>query len=162
LTWRGLALGLALSAPGAAFAQTLTVVGPDGLAKTLAAADLADLPRAEVSVTAADTKTVYEGPVLSYVLRAAGLPVGQRLHGEPLRDYLVVSGQDGFFAVYSLAEVDKDFRGDVVILADKAGGQPLPAKQQPWRIVSSGDLKSWRSVYAVTRIEVKQVAPAKP
>jgi len=49
-----------------------------------------------------------------------------------------------------------------VILADKAAGKPLPPREAPWRLVSSGDRKAWRSVYAVTRIEARQVAAAKP
>lgn len=142
-----IAATLALIAAPAA-AQQLSVTGLDGKVRTLAAADLADLPRAEVK---AGDKT-YEGPVLAYVLRAAGLPVGPKLHGDPLRAYLMVAGADGFQALWSLAEVDKDFHADTVILADKVGGQPLPAKEAPWRLVSSADRKGWRSVYAVKSI----------
>lgn len=143
----------AILAPAAAFAADLTIVSPDGAAKVLTQADLTSLPRASVQVGA---KT-YEGPILSYVLRAGGMPVGAKLHGDPLRAYVVVSGGDGFKAVYSLAELDRDFHSDTVILADHVDGAVLPAKETPWRIASSGDKKAWRSVYGITRIEAKIV-----
>lgn len=156
---RALLLALALAvAPVTAFAQSLTVVDPGGKTKVLAPADLADLPRAEVKSGA----RTYEGPVLTYVLRAGGLPVGPRLHGDPLRAYVVMTGKDGFQAVYSLAELDKDFHDDVVILADHVDGKPLPEKEAPWRVASSGDKKGWRSVFGLARIEARLAdAPAK-
>ena len=157
---KALVLALALTvAPVAALAQSLTVVGLDGKSKALTAADLADLPRDEVSLGA----RTYEGPILTYVLRAGGLPVGPRLHGDPLRAYVVMTGKDGFQAVYALAELDKDFHDDVVILADHVDGKPLPEKEAPWRVASSGDKKGWRSVFGLARIEAHlSDAPAKP
>ncbi len=151
---RALLVALALAAAPAAWAADLTVVAPSGTVKVLGEADLAGLPRETVKLGA----KAYEGPVLSYVLRAGGLPVGARLHGEPLRAFVVVEGKDGFKAVYSLAELDRDFHDDVVILADKADGAPLAGKEAPWRLVSGGDRKAWRSVYGVSRIEAK-IAP---
>lgn len=146
---RALVLALALLAPSAGFAADLTVVAPGGAAKVLGAGDLAALPRDTVKTGAKS----YEGPVLSYVLRAGGMPVGAKLHGDPLRAFVVVQGKDGFKAVYSLAELDRDFHDDVVILADKVDGAALAEKEGPWRLVSGGDKKAWRSVYGVSRIE---------
>ncbi|CAN5817347.1 hypothetical protein BH11PSE1_BH11PSE1_12530 [soil metagenome] len=161
---RALVLAIALAvAPVAASAQSLTVVGLDGKTKVLSAADLADLPRAEVKVTLEGGAKTYEGPVLSYVLRAGGLPVGPKLHGDPLRAYVLMTGKDDFQAVYALAELDKDFHDDVVILADHVDGKPLPEKEAPWRLASGGDKKGWRSVFGLARIEARLVqAPAKP
>ncbi|WP_340645913.1 molybdopterin-dependent oxidoreductase [Phenylobacterium sp.] len=147
-----LALTLAV-APIAALAQSLTVVALDGKTKVLTPADLTDLPRAEVKVTLDSGAKTYEGPILTYVLRAGGLPVGPRLHGDPLRAYVVMTGKDGFQAVYSLAELDKDFHDDVVILAYHVDGKPLPDKEAPWRLASGGDKKGWRSVFGLARIE---------
>ncbi|WP_156378371.1 MULTISPECIES: hypothetical protein [unclassified Phenylobacterium] len=147
---RGLGFALALAlAPLGAVAAELTIVPPGGAAKVLSQADLAGLPRESVKLGA---KT-YEGPVLAYVLRAGGMPVGAKLHGDPLRAYAVVSGKDGFKAVYSLAELDRDYHAGTVILADKVDGAPLADKETPWRLVLSEDKKAWRSVYGVTKIE---------
>jgi hypothetical protein len=161
---RALLAAAALLAASPAAAQSLTVTGLDGKARTLAAADLASLPRAGATLIEDGKPHAYEGPMLTDVLRAGGLPMGQRLHGDPLKAYLVVAGSDGFEAVYSLAEVDRDFHGDTVILADKVDGAPLPAKQAPWRVVSSGDRKGWRAVYAVVSIEARSIlkGPAAP
>lgn len=156
---RLLALAAALAWPGLAVAQSLTVSGLDGGTRTLSAADIAALPRTTAQVREGGKTRAYEGPLLVHVLRAAGTPVGQRLHGEPLRAYLTVAGADGFSAVYSLAEVDQDFHDDVVVLADRVDGAALEAKHRPWRVVSTGDKKGWRAVYQVTRIEVRQAKP---
>jgi hypothetical protein len=159
-----LALLLGLTAPAAADAQDLTIVGLDGAARVLTAADLAKLPRGEVQAPWGDKAHVFQGPRLAYALRAAGVPVGARIHGDPLKAYLVVTGADAFQAVYSLAEVDGDFHEGAAILADTLDGAPLPDKQAPWRLVQTGDRKPWRSVYAVIRIEVRSAvsAPAAP
>ena len=159
---RALILAFALAvAPVAASAQSLTVVALDGKTKVLTPSDLADLPRAEVKVTLESGAKTYEGPILTYVLRAGGLPVGPKLHGDPLRAYVVMTGKDGFQAVYALAELDKDFHDDVVILADHVDGKPLPEKEAPWRLASGGDKKGWRSVFGLARIEAHLVeAPA--
>lgn len=147
---RSLAFALALiAAPVAASAAELTIQPPGGAAKVLTPADLAGLPRESVKLGA---KT-YEGPILAYVLRAGGMPVGAKLHGDPLRAYAVVSGKDGFKAVYSLAELDRDYHAGTVILADRVDGAPLDDKAAPWRLVLSEDKKAWRSVYGVTKIE---------
>lgn len=150
---------LAFAAPAAA--QELTVVGLDGKARVLKAADFADAPRASVAVPQDTGSKTYEGAVLAYVLRAGGLPVGPRLHGDPLRAFVTVTGADGFQAVFSLAELDKDFHDGPVVLGDKVDGQPLGAKEGPWRLAVTGDRKRWRSVYGVTRIEARLAdAPA--
>jgi hypothetical protein len=146
---------------GSTTAQTLSVTGLDGGARTLSAADLAALPRAEVPLAEQGKVRTYEGPRLDAVLRLAGLPLGARIHGDPLKAYLVVTGADGFAAVYSLAEVDPDFHAAKVVLADKADGAPLPAKHAPWRLVSSNDRKPWRAVYAVKSIEARSIGGAK-
>ena len=150
-----LALALVLGFAASASAQSLTITGLDGKTTVLQASDLADLPRGTVTVTGKDGPQVYEGPIISYVLRAAGQPVGPKLHGDPQKAYVVVKGSDGFWGVFSLAELDKDFHSDTVILADHMGGKPLPAKEAPWRLASSGDKKGWRSVFAITSITLK-------
>lgn len=147
---RGLLLALALvAAPFGAAAAELTIQPPGGAPKVLTQTDLAGLPRESVKL---GDKT-YEGPILAYVLRAGGMPVGAKLHGDPLRAYAVVSGKDGFKALYSLAELDRDYHAGTVILADKVDGAPLAGKETPWRLVLSEDKKAWRSVYGVTKIE---------
>jgi hypothetical protein len=99
----------------------------------------------------------YEGVMLTELLRLVGAPTGARLHAEADRDYLVVTGGDGFRAIYSLAETDRSVQKHNVILADHMDGAPVDGHDAPFRLVVDGDQKPARSVYAVTRIEVRQL-----
>lgn len=147
----GLLVALALPAA----AQDLKVSKADGTSVTLSAETLAGLPRAQVSVEGKAGPDLYEGPPLSHVMRAAGLPVGMRAHGAPMRGYLVVRGADGYAAVVSAVEADKDLHGDSAILADTVNGGPLPEREGPRRVVIGDDLKSWRSVRQVVAIDYR-------
>lgn len=149
------AAALAL-APLAAQAQDVTVVGLDGRQKVMTPDDLADLPRAKVTVTRSGKDRVYEGPLLIYLLREVGAPAGARLHAEAMRNYVAAIGDDGFLAVYALAEVDKDFHDGTVILADTVDGAKLDAEEGPYRTVVAGDRKASRSVYRTVRIELRK------
>jgi len=117
---RALLLAAALVlAPVAAAAQTLTVTNGEGRVTTFTAATLADLPRGTAKLAG---KTAYEGVDLTSVLREAAVPQGPRLHGKPLVAYVVVTGKDGYRAVFSIAELDPAFRPGAAILADRRVG----------------------------------------
>ncbi|MFN3513318.1 MAG: molybdopterin-dependent oxidoreductase [Phenylobacterium sp.] len=150
-----LAAVLAL-APLAAAAQEVTVVGLDGRTKVFTPQALADLPRAQATIPLGGKDRTYEGPLLVYLLREVGAPAGARLHAEAMRNYVAAIGDDGFLAVYALAEVDKDFHEGTVILADTVDGQKLDEKEGPYRTVVAGDRKASRSVYRTIRIELRR------
>lgn len=150
-----LAAALMLAAAGGAAPQDLTVVGLDGKTRVFTPAELAAMPRGEASLPGKAGPVRYEGPLLTAILRAAGAPAGARLHGEVMRTYLLVTGSDGFGAVYSLAETDKDFHEGATILADSAGGAKLAEREGPYRLVAAGDKRGSRSVYKADRIEVR-------
>jgi DMSO/TMAO reductase YedYZ molybdopterin-dependent catalytic subunit len=150
-----LAFAAALVTAAPAAAQTLTIVGQTGAAKTLGAAELAGLPRAQATMIEGATKTVYEGVTLTSVLREAGVPAGARMHGAPMKLYVLVTGQDGYQIVLSLAETDDHFSSQPVILADRKAGGPLEANEAPLRLVVDGELRPWRAVKQVAKIEVK-------
>ncbi|MBC7167278.1 molybdopterin-dependent oxidoreductase [Phenylobacterium sp.] len=147
------AVAFLLAAP--AFAQDLKVTRADATSVTLTSEALADLPRSRVTVAGGSGPQVYEGPALAYVMRAARLPVGMRAHGEPMKGYLVVRGADGYAAVLSAAEADKELHEDVVILADRLDGQPLPEAEGPWRLVIDDDIRPWRSVRQVVAMDYR-------
>ncbi|HLY77734.1 MAG TPA: molybdopterin-dependent oxidoreductase [Caulobacteraceae bacterium] len=131
------------------------VVGPTGKTLVLTPAVLADLDRAQATMINHSVAHTYEGVRLTEILRLVGAPTGARIHADADRDYLVVTGGDGFRAVFSLAETDGSVQRHPVILADKMDGAPLLAHDAPFRLVVDGDQKPARSVYAVSRIEVK-------
>lgn len=142
-----------LLAPALAHGQSLAVLGPGGRSATLAAGDLADLPRA--TVQAGTPPVTYEGPTLTSILRVVHAPAGPMLHGAPVKDFVVVTGADGFAAVFSLAETDAYLHKGTVILADTAAGAALGPHEGPWRLVIDGDLKPSRSVRNVVKIELE-------
>ena len=131
------------------------IVGPTGKILVVTPAVLADLDRAEATMINHSAPHTYEGVRLTELLRLVDAPTGARIHADADRDYLVITGGDGFRAVFSLAETDGSVQRHAVILADKMDGAPLLPHDAPYRIVVDGDQKPARSVYAVTRIEVK-------
>jgi len=135
--------------------EQTVVVGPTGKSIVLTPALLAGLDRAEATMIDHGKPHTYEGVRLTELLRLVDAPTGARIHASADRDYLVVTGGDGFRAVYSLAETDRSVQKRPVILADKMDGAPLIAHDAPYRLVVDGDQKPARSVYAVARIEVK-------
>jgi hypothetical protein len=152
--------GMAMSAPGAAPAppsppKQTVIVGPTGKTLVITPAVLADLDRDQATMINHSVAHTYEGVLLTELLRLVDAPTGARIHADADRDYLVVTGGDGFRAVFSLAETDGSVQRHPVILADKMDGAPLLAHDAPYRIVVDGDQKPARSVYAVAKIEVK-------
>jgi hypothetical protein len=148
----------AVSSPAAAPATPVketVVVGPTGKRLVLTPAVLADLGRAEATMINHSVAHTYEGVRLTELLRLVDAPTGARIHADADKDYLVVTGGDGFRAVFSLAETDGSVQRHPVILADKMDGAPLIGHDAPFRIVVDGDQKPARSVYAVSKIEVK-------
>jgi DMSO/TMAO reductase YedYZ molybdopterin-dependent catalytic subunit len=145
------------AAPAAAPAPpTRTViVGPTGKTLVVTPQVLSGLDRAEAVLINHGAPHTYEGVRLTELLRLVDAPTGARIHADADRDYLVVTGGDGFRAVYSLAETDRSVQRHAVILADHMDGAPLDAHDAPYRLVVDGDQKPARSVYAVTRIEVR-------
>jgi hypothetical protein len=152
--------GMAMPPPAATAAlpsppKQTVIVGPTGKALVITPAVLADLDRDQAIMINHSVSHTYEGVLLTELLRLVDAPTGARIHADADRDYLVVTGGDGFRAVLSLAETDRSVQKRAVILADKMDGAPLPPHDAPYRIVVDGDQKPARSVYAVTRIEVK-------
>jgi DMSO/TMAO reductase YedYZ molybdopterin-dependent catalytic subunit len=143
----------------AAVAQTsspdLTIRGtvPNELRLTLT--DLKQLPR--TSVTAKDhggATHTYEGVALQALLAKAGAPQGGDIRGNKMTLFVLVEAGDGYRAVFSLAELDADFSGTQVLVADTADGKPLAEKEGPLRLVVPGDKRPARWVRMLKTITV--------
>jgi len=132
-------------------AQMVSVTNADGVITLLLPAGLADLPRAKATLGG---KTVYEGVSLTALLKAAGVPQGPRLHGKPMQAFVVVTGKDGYRAVFSIAEIDPSFRDSPIILADRRESGPLAENEGPLRLVVGGDARPDRGVRQVESIKV--------
>lgn len=145
---------LLLGLPASTQAQTLALKGPAGQAVMLTAAEIAALPRVSIAFDAHGQKHTYEGPLLIDVLAKAGAPTGKALRGPALAQAVVVRAADGYAVVYGLAELDPGTRANRVILADKADGAALGAKDGPFKVVAEGDLRPARGARLVTTIDV--------
>jgi hypothetical protein len=152
-----LALCLAGLSTGA-FAQSLSLKGPAGQTASLTAADLASLPRVSVTFDAHGETHVYEGPLLIDVLAKVGAPTGKAIHGAEMADVVLVKAQDDYQVAFGLAELDPGTRPNRIILADKADGVPLAAKDGAFKLVVEGDLRPARSARMVREVEVLRLA----
>jgi Oxidoreductase molybdopterin binding domain len=118
---------------------------------SLTAEDLAKLPRATATLSADGTTTTYEGVLLYDILVKAGWQFGHGMTGKPMASYLLATGKDGYQVLFALPEIDPQFSGAKVIIADKADGAPLPAREQPFRIVAPEDKMHARSIYSLVK-----------
>jgi len=155
----GIAFGAAFA--GAAHAQSIIVKGPRGDTATVTEKDLRGMTRASVTIPYG-AKATYSGALVSDILATIGAPSDKRLHGAPVNQILIVTGSDGFTTVLALAEVEKSFKTQPVILADEENGKALPAKEGPFRLIIGGELKPARSVFDVTAIELRPVNTGSP
>jgi hypothetical protein len=150
----GLIAVLALA--GQAAAQSVTVRGQRGRIETVSAADIRAMHRASVTVPYGD-KSTFTGAVIGDLLAEVGAPSDLRLHGPPVNQIVIVTGKDGFTTVLSLAETEKSFRSEPIILAYEQNGKALDDKQGAYRLVIGGELKPARSVWGVIEIELRPV-----
>lgn len=143
-----------------AFAQSLTLKGPEGQAVILTAAEIAALPRINFAFDSHGKVQTYEGPLLIDVLARAGAPTGKALRGPALADVILVTSSDGYQVAYGLAEADPGTRPNRIILADKADGAPLGATDGPYKVVVEGDVRPARAARMVTAIVVIKLGSA--
>ena len=126
--------------------------GPTPL--TLTADDLAKMPRATATLTSDGSTDTYEGVLLYDILVKAGWQFGHSTMGKNAPTCLVATGKDGFRAVFALAEIDPQFSGVKVLIADKENGLPLPDRYKPFRVISPQDKMRARSIYSLVKLEV--------
>jgi len=133
---------------------TLVVSGDVAKPLTLTPADLKALARKAVTIDEDGRKVTYEGVLVSELLKRAGAPSGPELRGPAVAAYVVATGNDGYQAVYSVAELDPVFSGSEVIVADSVEGKPLFDYQGPFRVIAPKDTRSARSVRMVEKLEL--------
>jgi hypothetical protein len=108
--------------------------------------------------------SVYEGVLLSDLLRAAGVTLGKELRGPLLATYVLAEAKDGYRVIYSIGEVDPDIGNALILVANKKNGEPLSGSEGPYRFVLPQDKRGARWIRQVTRVSLHQLpaqAPAK-
>jgi hypothetical protein len=133
----------------------LVVTGDVPTPLTLHASDLAAMQREQVELTEqGGEKTTYEGVALQEILKKAGIPFGREMRGKALAGYVLAEAKDGYAVLFSLGELDPDFGGTRVIVADKRDGNALFGYQGPVRLVLPADKAGARSVRMLEKLEV--------
>lgn len=154
----GLLTLLALPPPlGAQSRSALTVGGEVEKPLNFSAEEIAKLPR--TTLRAKDhsgAESTFEGVALVEFLKLAGVPLGDKLRGKAVSNFVVVDAADGYRAVFAVPELDPGFSDRVILLADKRDGKPLSEKEGPLRIVVSQEKRQGRWVRQVTRLTVCQ------
>lgn len=148
LTW------IALAGLGAA--QEVAVQNDSGATVKITATDIAAMPHQTATVESHGKKISYEGVPLRLLLEKGGVAFGESLRGKRLASYLLVESADGYRVVFALPELDPGFTDRVILLADKADGQPLDSKEGPFRVVVPGEKRMARSARQVTSLKVLQ------
>ncbi|MFC3712015.1 hypothetical protein ACFOMD_05500 [Sphingoaurantiacus capsulatus] len=152
------ALLLALAAPAAAQAATLTVEGL-GAPQPFDAAALAALPAATAGIDAHGKKLDCTGVWLADLLAKAGAPAGDKLRGPLLAGTVTAMARDGYRVTFSLGEIDKSLGKAPVLVATQCNGAPL-GEDGPYRLIVSGDSRPARAARMIERLVVS--LPAVP
>ena len=134
---------------------TIKIFGAVSKPTAFTAADLAAMPRVELTATAHNQTEKYSGVSLRELLTRVGVPTGADLRGAQLAKTVIVTGADGYRVAFAMAELDPGFTERVCILADRRDGAPLPANAAPFQVILSGELRPARWVRQVVSIEVR-------
>jgi len=155
-TTREMAHAEGASAPVAATANTLVIVGTGGLRGVFTLATLLQYPQTTVTIHDHHTNAdeTYSGVPLIDLLAKLGVPHGADLKGKALGTYVVATGSDGYKSVVALGELDPEFHPGVVLIADTMDGKPLD-KAGPFRLVVTEDKRPARSVRNLVKVEVR-------
>ena len=123
----------------------------------LTAADLAKMPRATLQTKSSGADVTYQGVWLHQILKVAGVPQAGKLRGKALAGYVLANADDGYAALFSLAELDPSFLDSEVLVADTADGKPLSGTSGNFRLIAPKDAPAARSVRLLVKLEVVQL-----
>jgi hypothetical protein len=141
------------SHPMGAPSTALTINTGIGAPLTLTLADLKALPQQTMTVHNAhqNADETYSGPLLSDVLAKAGIVLTEKTEHPMLHQYVIATGTDKYWVLYSLAEVHPGLHKAKVIVAIARSGQPLTTAGQ-FELINDLDVKPARWVHNVTTI----------
>jgi hypothetical protein len=143
-------------------APSIRVSGAGLTTTDFSTADLAQMPRLSVDVQNPHNGQTehYQGVRMSDLLNKAGAPLGDKLRGKAMATCVLAQASDGYSVLYSLAEVDPAFHDNQVIVADRLNGQPLDAKEGPFKVVVPGYKRPARWIRMLTALRVEAVSPS--
>jgi hypothetical protein len=153
--------GMSMPAKPPVAPSTSLTITFNGSTTTFSIADLKALPQQTITAVDGHTgKTVtFTGPLATDVLAKAGLIPGEKTHALILHSYVTATGTDGYFVIYSAAELEPMFTSGKVIVALTADGSPDTSGLQ---LVNPLDVKPARWVHGLASINVTTTtAPTK-
>jgi hypothetical protein len=133
-----------------------------GATTTLTLTDLVKLPQTTIHVHDAHTKqdVTFTGPLVSDVLARAGLVASDDTHQLILHSTVVATGADGYYVVYSAAELEAMFSGAKAIIAIMRFELPN-TEGGLIQIVNTADVKPARWVHGLASLNVMSLAATK-
>jgi hypothetical protein len=125
----------------------------------LSPAALTGLTRTSVKVRAhhSSAEATYEGVTLRALLTKNSVPAGAAIRGKALAWVVVAKANDGYQAVFALAELDPAFQDKLFLLADRKDGKPLPADEGPYRLIVPAEARQARWVRQLVTLTVRPV-----
>lgn len=96
----------------------------------------------------------FTGALLWDLLQSAGIVTNPNIKNDILRKIIIITGTDGYVAVFTAGEIDPGFGGNQILVAYAVNGQPL-GSQGPAQIVAPGDKAGGRFVHNIAKIIVE-------
>jgi hypothetical protein len=96
----------------------------------------------------------FAGALLWDLLQSVGIIVDPTVKNDILRKTIVVTGTDGYVAVFTAGEIAPNFGGNQVLVVYEVDGEPLGADGLA-EIVAPGDKAGGRFVHNIATIEVR-------
>lgn len=127
-------------------------------ALTLHLADLQAMPQTTVQAFNAHSKQneSYSGPAVATVLAKAGLALAEKTQHDILDSYVLGTGADGYFVVFSGAELQPGLHKTQAIIAITQAGQPL-SRTGAFQLIDPEDAKPARWVRNLKSLAVVPV-----
>jgi hypothetical protein len=99
----------------------------------------------------------FTGALLWDLLQSVGIITNPSIKNDILRKIIIVTGTDGYVAVFTAGEIDPAFGGNQILVAYAVNGQPL-GSLGPAQIVAPGDKAGGRFVHNIATIIVEDEA----
>ena len=141
--------------------STALTVHVGEMALTLSLADLRALPQTTVAVFNEHNKQneSFSGPLVSEVLTKAGLALSEKTQRAVLDSYIIATGTDGYFVLFSGTEVQPGLHKAQSIVAIAQSGAPL-TRTGAFQLIDTVDTKPARWVRNLTSLTVVPVPAA--
>ena len=138
--------------------STALVVHAGTQTVSLSLSDLQALPQVTVSVLNAHIgqNETYAGPLVADVLAKAGLSFSEKTQHDVLDSFITATGTDGYFVVFSGAELQPGLHKAQTIVALTQAGQPL-TRTGAFQLVDPLDVKPARWVRNLTSLTIHPV-----